>query len=134
MEITCKGAFSVTITPADADKSAGEATVARMVLVKQFFGDLAGTSDGQMLAMTTSVEGSAGYVAMERVTGTLLGRSGTFALQHTGTMARGMATLLVTIVPDSATGQLAGLAGSLAIDVVNGEHYYELRATLPDGA
>jgi hypothetical protein len=102
-----------------------------MSVDKQFHGDLDATSKGEMLAAGTDVKGSAGYVAMERVRGTLHGRSGTFALQHTGTMTRGAPQLSVTVVPDSATGQLAGLAGRMAIDITDGSHSYDFEYTLP---
>src|SRR5215216_7138250 len=100
------GTFEVKLTPQATDAPA----LGRMSIDKQFHGDLEGTSKGEMLAMGTAVEGSAGYVAIERVTGTLHGRSGTFALQHSGTMTRGEPHLTITVVPDSGTGQLAGLA------------------------
>jgi len=82
------------------------------------------------LAVMTDVKGSAGYVAMERVHGTLDGRSGTFALQHSGTMTRGEGQLSVTVVPDSGTGQLAGLSGTMSINIADGEHSYEFDYTL----
>ena len=102
-----------------------------MALSKAFRGDLAGTSTGQMLAVGTSVKGSAGYVAMERVTGTLGGRTGSFALQHSGTMDKGTPTLSVTVVPDSATDELTGLTGSMAIKIEGGKHFYTLQYSLP---
>jgi hypothetical protein len=101
-----------------------------MSIDKQFHGNLEATSKGQMLAVTTDVKGSAGYVAMERVDGTLDGRSGTFALQHSGTMTRGAAQLSVAVVPDSGTGQLIGLAGKMTINIVEGKHFYEFEYTL----
>jgi hypothetical protein len=84
-----------------------------------------------MLSAGTGVKGSAGYVAIERVVGRLDGRSGTFVLQHSGTMNRGQASLLVTVVPDSGTGELAGLAGTMAIDIVDGKHSYRFEYALP---
>ena len=104
------GAFDVKVTP---QKDGDEATIGRMTLDKQFHGDLEGTSKGVMLAVSTSVKGSAGYVAMEKVTGTLKGRSGSFVLQHSGTMTRGAPQLMVSVVPDSGTGQLLGLTGTI---------------------
>ncbi len=99
---------------------------------KQFHGDLEATSKGQMLATTTDVKGSAGYVALERVSGTLQGRSGTFALQHNGTMTRGEPQLTITVVPDSGTGQLVGLAGTMTIAIAaDGKHSYGFEYTLP---
>jgi hypothetical protein len=102
-----------------------------MSIDKQFHGDLEATSKGEMLAVTTDVKDSAGYVAMERVSGTLGGRSGTFALQHTGTMTRGAPALSVTVVPDSGTGELSGLAGTMTIDIVDGKHLYGFDYTIP---
>jgi hypothetical protein len=125
------GEFEVKLTP-QADDSAGETGIGRMVIDKKFFGDLAGTSQGQMLAAGTAVEGSAGYVALEKVTATLEGRSGTFVLQHSGTLSRGEPLLTVTVVPDSATGQLAGLAGRMTIEIEDGKHFYGFEFTLPD--
>jgi hypothetical protein len=122
--------FEVKVTPQAPDEN-GESSVGRLSLDKQFHGDLEGTSKGQMLAVRSDVEGSAGYVAMERVTGTLAGRTGTFALQHYGIMNRGAPTLTISVVPDSGTGQLAGLAGTMTINIVEGKHLYELEYTLP---
>ncbi|NMO15766.1 DUF3224 domain-containing protein [Pyxidicoccus fallax] len=126
------GPFDVKLTPMPPDPGAADSGIGRMSLDKRFHGDLDGTSLGQMLAVRTPVEGSAGYVAMERVTGTLGGRSGTFALQHSGTMTRGAQQLALTVVPDSATGQLEGLAGSMRIIIAGGKHSYEFDYTLPD--
>jgi hypothetical protein len=126
------GTFDVKMTPqASADKSE-DAAVGRYSLEKQFHGDLAGTSKGEMLAVGTAVEGSAGYVAMEQVKGTLNDRSGSFALQHTGTMTRGAAELSVTVVPDSGTGQLVGLAGRMTIKIEAGKHLYNFEYTLAE--
>jgi hypothetical protein len=100
-----------------------------MSLDKQFQGDLEGTSKGQMLAVGTDVKGSAGYVAIERVTGALHGRSGTFALQHSGTMTRGAPQLDISVVPDSGTGELVGLAGKMSINIVEGKHFYDFDYT-----
>jgi hypothetical protein len=124
---TATGEFEVQITPIGA----ADAVVGSMALSKTFRGDLAGTSTGQMLAVGTSVKGSAGYVAMERVTGTLGGRTGSFALQHSGTMDKGTPTLSVTVVPDSATDELTGLTGSMAIKIEGGKHFYTLQYSLP---
>jgi hypothetical protein len=102
-----------------------------MSIDKQFHGDLEATSKGQMLTAGTEVQGSAGYVAIERVSGTLGGRSGTFALQHSGTMTRGEPQLSITVVPDSGTGQLVGLAGTMLITIADGKHSYGFDYTLP---
>jgi len=110
----------------------GDAGLGRMSIDKQFHGDLEGTSRGFMLSSAaTIVKGSGGYVAMERVTGKLKDRSGSFVLQHSGTMTRGVAQLSVTVVPDSGTDQLAGLAGIMTIKIDAGKHSYEFEYTLP---
>lgn len=129
-----RGTFDVDLKPLPPEEATGGEAVARMSLDKTFQGDLEGTSKGQMLAVQSGVDGSAGYVAMEIVTGTLAGRSGTFALQHTGTMMRGAPHLSVTVVPDSGTGALAGLVGTLSIDIVGGRHSYDFEYTLPGEA
>jgi hypothetical protein len=118
-----RGTFEVKLNPQE-DKS-GDASVGRMSLEKVFHGDLEGTSRGQMLTAMTDVKGSAGYVAIERVTGTLHGRSGSFTLQHSATMNRGVPTLSITVVPDSGTGQLAGITGKFDIKIEGGKHSYE---------
>lgn len=126
------GAFEVKLTPQDTGDKNDKGAVGTMTIEKQFHGDLEGTSKGVMLAVSTDVKGSAGYVAIERFTGTLKGRSGTFALQHTGTMNRGTPSLSVTVIPDSGTGQLTGLTGKLDIEISAGKHSYNLEYTLPD--
>ena len=124
------GTFDVKASPQPQDEKVGDPTVGRMALDKQFHGDLEGTSKGQMLVMGTEVQGSAGYVAMERVIGALHGHKGTFALQHTGTMTRSKPQLSVTVVPDSGTGELVGLAGKMTINIVDGKHLWEFEYTL----
>lgn len=119
------GTFEVKLVPQTDDHSA-DATLGRMTIDKQFRGDLQGTSKGQMLTGMTSIKGSAGYVAIERVTGVLHGFQGSFILQHTGTMNRGIPHLSVTVVPDSGTDQLVGLSGSLQINIAGGKHSYIL--------
>jgi hypothetical protein len=123
------GTFEVKLNP-QADDNVGDPTVGRMSIEKQFRGDLEASSRGQMLAVMTDVQGSAGYVAMERVNGTLDGRSGTFALQHSGTMTRGAAQLTITVVPDSGTGELAGLSGQMSINIAAGQHSYDFEYTI----
>jgi hypothetical protein len=122
------GTFDVKVTPQGTDEK--DAAVGRFSLDKQFHGDLSGNSKGEMLAISTAVSGSAGYVAMEQVSGTLNGRAGTFALQHTGTMTRGAPQLSVTVVPDSGTGALAGLSGKMDIKITDGKHFYEFDYTI----
>jgi len=130
--ISAQGTFDVTVTPQPPDDEAENVPVSRRSIDKRFHGDLEATSKGQMLAVGTDVEGSAGYVAMEQVTGTLHGHSGTFALQHSGTMTRGTPRLAVTVVPDSGTAQLIGLSGTLTIEIVDGQHRYDFAYTLPE--
>lgn len=126
------GTFEVKLTPQPPDDQSTGATIGRMTIDKQFHGNLEATSQGQMLAVSTEIKGSAGYVAMEQVTGTLHGRSGAFALQHSGTMTRGTPQLSVTVVPDSGTGQLVGLAGRMTIQIADGQHAYEFEYTFAE--
>ena len=123
------GTFDVKLVPQTSDATTA-AKLGRMSIDKQFHGDLQGTSKGEMLMAGTDVKGSAGYVAMERVTGTLHGKKGGFVLQHSGTMNRGAAQLSVTVVPDSGTGELVGVAGTLTIQIADGKHSYEFDYTL----
>ena len=127
------GTFEVKLNVQKADNTAAEsAKLGRMSIEKQFHGDLEGTSAGEMLSVGTEVKGSAGYVAMERVNGTLGGRTGTFALQHSGTMTRGEPQLNVTVVPDSGTGELLGITGKLIINIVENKHFYKFEYALPE--
>ena len=120
------GSFEVKLSPQKPDsKVAEEAKLGRMSIEKQFQGDLEATSRGEMLSAMGEVKGSAGYVALERVNGTLHGRNGSFVLQHSGTMARGVPELRVTVVPDFGTGELAGLTGTLTIQIEGGKHSYQ---------
>jgi hypothetical protein len=125
MTALARGTFEVTIVPQPAEDNVGDPAVGRMSLSKEFRGDLQAMSKGQMLALRTATEGSAGYVAIERVVGSLDGRNGSFALQHSGTMRRGTPSLLLTVIPDSGTDELAGLEGKMAIIVADGNHSYE---------
>jgi hypothetical protein len=126
------GTFEVKLTP-QAPEEGTDAGLGRMSIDKQFHGDLEGTSRGFMLSSAaTIVKGSGGYVAMERVTGTLKGRSGSFVLQHSGTMTRGMPELSVTVVPDSGAGQLTGISGTFTIKIDAGKHSYDFDYTLPE--
>src|SRR5271165_179661 len=126
-----EGTFDVKVLPL-ANDHAEEAGLGRMSIDKQFHGDLEASSQGQMLTAMSSVKGSAGYVAMERVSGTLMGRNGTFVLQHTGTMNRGVPKLTVSVVPDSGTEDLTGLSGTLTIIVADGKHSYDFEYSLPE--
>ena len=125
-----RGTFEVKLNPQPPEDNVGDATIGRMSIDKQFHGDLDATSKGQMLMTGAKVQGSAGYVAIERVTGTLHGHSGTFALQHNGTMTRGAPQLTVSVIPDSGTGELAGLAGQMEIKIADGKHSYDFEYTL----
>lgn len=129
MSATASGDFDVELQPLAPDEGWGE--FGRMSIDKRFRGDLDAASKGVMLAAQTAVKGSAGYVAFERVTGTLSGRRGSFILQHSGTMAPGVEELSVAVVPNSGTDALAGLAGSMEIEIDESGHRYTLRYTLP---
>ena len=121
---TIKGAFDLTLVPQDLAFTHEEAGLGRMSIDKRLHGELDATSKGEMLSAMSAVKGSAGYVAMERVTGTIQGRKGSFVLQHSATMNRGVQSMSITVVPDSGTDELEGLQGSLIIDIVDGKHYY----------
>ena len=118
------GPFDVKVTPTPWGAPGAPEGLGRFSIEKTFHGDLDAVSAGEMLTATTPVEGSAGYVAVERVSGTLNGRSGTFLLQHTGTMSRGSQSLSISVVPDSGTGELVGLRGQLRIEISEGRHSY----------
>jgi hypothetical protein len=118
------GTFEVTLTPQVADAYFDAVSMGRLTIDKTFRGDLEGTSRGQMMSAVTAVKGSAGYVALERVTGTVEGKSGTFVLQHSGTMNRGSASLTLAVVPDSGTAALTGISGSMQIIIEGGKHSY----------
>ena len=124
------GPFEVSLKPLPMDQDSGSELIGRMSIDKQFHGDLEGTSKGQMLTGGTAIRNSAGYVAIEHVTGSLKGRKGSFILQHTGVMNRGTPSLVITIVPDSGTEQLEGLRGTMSIRIEGGRHSYELNYTL----
>ena len=119
------GTFEVKVSPLALEDKTEGTMLGRMALDKQFRGDLEGTSRGEMLTAGTTMKGSAGYVAMERVNGVLNGRKGTFVLQHAATMTRGEPKLSITVVPDSGTGKLTGLAGRMDIKIEGGRHSYE---------
>jgi hypothetical protein len=127
------GTFEVNLTSQKLEnKEAERANLGRMSIDKRFHGDLEAISNGEMLSAVTEVKGSAGYVAIERVSGTLHGRDGAFVLQHAGTMTRGVPQLSVTVVPDSASGDLLGLSGSMTIKIEGGKHSYEFDYTIPE--
>ncbi len=125
------GKFEVKLEPQAATPGIEAAKLGRQTIDKQFIDDLDAHSLGEMLAAGTQTKGSAGYVAMERVTGTLLGRAGSFVLMHTGTMNRGQPQLMVQVVPDSGTEELTGLSGQMGIQITDGQHFYTFDFTLP---
>ena len=125
------GTFEVKVSPQAMDDK-GDPLLGRMSLDKKFHGDLEAISKGEMLSAGTNVKGSAGYVAIERVSGTLHGRGGSFTLQHSGTMTRGAPQLTITVVPDSGTDQLKGLAGKMMIIITDGKHSYDFDYTLAE--
>jgi hypothetical protein len=130
------GTFEVQATHHPPYDTAPGATLGRSTLAKQFRGDLEATSVVEMTGAMTDTKGSAGYVAIERVTGSLHGRHGTFVLQHSGTMDRGALALSVSVVPDSATGDLAGLRGTMSIQIIDGRHLFDFEYVVspPNGA
>ena len=127
--MTARGEFYVKVIPQPSDDPAA-GPFGRLFLDKRFHGDLEGISKGQMVAARTAVEGSGAYVAFELISGILHGKTGTFILQHRGTMRRNVPTMEVTVVPDSGTGELSGIAGSMRIVIEGGKHSYELTYTL----
>jgi hypothetical protein len=131
-----KGSFEVTLQPLSNADASTNPLLARVLLLKKFSGDLVAEARGQMLSAGTSTRGSACYVAIDHVTGTVDGRKGSFLLQHCGLMNRGAPSLSIVIVPDSGTDALTGIAGTFKIDIVDGKHFYELdyefSGSLPD--
>ena len=131
MDEQAKGTFDVSRTVEPPCDMGGDVTAGHYRFDKQFHGELEATSVVHMLAVGTDVPGSAAYVAIERLAGTLRGRSGHFFLQHNGVMDRGAASLALSIVPDSGGGQLLGIRGRMAIDITDGKHFYTLDFSLP---
>ena len=125
------GPFEVKLAPQPAAPGIEPANLGRMTIDKQFQGDLEATSLGEMLSAMGQVQGSAGYVAIERVTGSLHGKQGSFVLQHYGIMDRGAPQMTITVVPDSGTDALAGLSGSMQIQIEDGKHSYTFDYSLP---
>jgi hypothetical protein len=132
MTARATGPFDVKLAPLDPANKTDDSSLGRMSIDKQFHGDLEATGRGEMLTAGTAVKGSAGYVAIERVSGTLQGRTGTFILQHNATMDRGAPHLNIIVVPDSGTGQLTGLTGNMNILIADGKHSYDFTYSLPD--
>ena len=131
MTMLARGSFAVNIIPQPPEDKTEGLTLGRMLIEKKFQGDLEAAGNGQMLTGMTEVKGSGAYVAIERVTGTLHGRCGSFILHHLGIMERGAPRLSVTVVPDSGTRDLAGIAGTMTVIIAEGKHSYELAYTLP---
>ena len=131
MNMIAKGSFEVELKPQAEPNVLDGVSLGRMSLAKRFAGDLVGTGQGEMLTALTPIKGSAGYVAIERFTGALQERHGSFVFQHTGTMNEGTQQLSITVVPGSGTGGLAGVSGLFKIDIVDGKHFYEFAYSLP---
>ena len=127
---TARGPMDVNMEPEPPFLEQEGVTLNRHSVSKTFRGDMAGTSQAQMIAAFTGTPGSAGYVAIEHFTGSVGGRTGSFVMQHSGIMDRGDAQLTVTIVPDSGSGELTGISGDLDIDNDDGQHFYSLRYEL----
>ena len=128
--MTANGTFDVRVIPQPADDGGGP--FSRVFLEKDLRGALEGKSKGHMLGAETAVQGSGGYVALELVTGTLNGRAGSFVLHHAGHMAHGAMSMTATVVPDSGTDELMGLAGTFTITIGDGKHFYAFEYTLRD--
>ena len=131
MSLLAKGTFTVELKPQSEPDTADGVSLGRMSLDKRFEGDLVASGKGEMLTALSPVKGSAGYVAIERVSGTLQGRSGSFVFQHSGTMDQGAQRLSISVVPGTGTGALTGITGTFKIDVVEGKHLYEFEYSLP---
>lgn len=133
MPTLAKGTFDVTLAPLTEAPGKHAWAPGRMALDKAFKGDLEATSQGEMATAMSEVQGSGGYTAVEKVSGRLLGRSGTFLLLHFGVMARGIpGEWIVRVIPDSGTGELKGLTGKMTITITGKQHDYALEFTLPD--
>ena len=130
---TATGPFDVQLAPQPLSGVAEHSGLGRMSLDKRFHGALEATSTGEMIAFRSATPGSAGYVAMEMVRGTLDGRAGGFVLQHSSTMTRGEPAQSITVVPDSGTDALAGLSGRMVVEIApGGAHSYRFDYALPD--
>jgi hypothetical protein len=126
-----RGTFSVDMKPQSEPNAVDGVSLGRMSLNKKFEGELQGTGQGEMLTALTPIKGSAGYVAIERFTGTVHGRSGSFVFQHSGTMNEGAQQLSIAVVPSSGTGALLGIVGTFRLNILEGKHLYEFEYTLP---
>jgi hypothetical protein len=131
MTTQAKGTFTVKMSPQPWSENSSDHTLARFLLDKQYQGDLEAASTGQMMSAGSGAQGSSGaYVALEKVTGTLHGRKGSFVLYHLGLMNAGVPDLKISVVPGSATDELAGLAGDMSIQIADGKHSYAFACTL----
>lgn len=126
------GSFEVTLQPLPNTEVTDHPQFGRRLLIKKFSGDLVATARGQMLTVMSTVKGSAGYVAIDHVTGELDGLQGSFVLQHSGSMNRGVQSLSIMVVPDTGTGDLVGLSGTLSISIIDGRHFYDFIYSLPE--
>lgn len=131
---TAAGSFDISLTPLTLDQPGDDSARGRLRLDKRFHGGLDADGAGEMLTGMGAVAGSAAYVAIERISGTLDGRSGSFLVVHRGVMNRGASELRVNIVPDSGTGELSGIAGEMTLIGGGGRHDYRIDATVPDAA
>jgi hypothetical protein len=122
-----KGPFDVTLTP---QQTADDAAVARMLLYKEFHGDLEAIAHGEMMAAHEPLTGAGVYVAIDRVTGTLHGKSGSFLIAHRGIRNADGQDLSIVIVPGSGTGQLTGITGAVSIEIVDKKHFYSMEYAL----
>jgi hypothetical protein len=134
MSSIARGSFTVEMAALVEPIATDGVSLGRNSLHKRFEGDLIAVGNGEMLTALTPVAGSAGYVAIERVIGSLQGRNGSFVFQHTGTMDRGAQQLAITVVPGSGTGALAGITGTFTLRIADGKHFYEFEYALPQGA
>ncbi|WP_287129874.1 DUF3224 domain-containing protein [Candidatus Cyanaurora vandensis] len=125
------GTFTVSMKPQTPSEELAGGSLGRMLLDKQFEGGLVAVGKGEMLTAITQIQGSAGYVAIEHVTGTLHGQQGSFVFQHSGTMTRGAQQLAITVVPDSGTEALTGITGQFTLSIVDSQHFYEFEYSLP---
>lgn len=132
MKHLAAGTFEVSMKPQSPPEQLPSVSLGRMALEKQFFGDLVATGKGEMLTAVTQTKGSAGYVAIEQVTGELQGRRGSFVFQHSGIMSQQGQNLSITVVPDSGADQLTGISGKFTIKIVEGKHFYEFEYELPE--
>lgn len=131
MSTIAKGTFEVEMKPQSDAAVQNGVSLGRMSLDKTFEGDLVATGRGEMLTALTPIKGSAGYVAIERITGTLNGRNGSFVFQHAGSMDGGAQQLSITVVPGSGTGELLGISGIFRLEIAGGKHFYEFEYALP---